>query len=599
MGNIIQQRLDALRNKMKENGISVYMIPTADYHKSEYVSDYFKERAFMTGFTGSAGTFVITQKEAALWTDGRYFIQAEHQLDGSGIILQKMGMEGVPSILAYIREVLPEGGCLGFDGRVVDAATAEMYSEEAVKKNASICTSMDLVGEIWKDRPEFPCSQAFVLDVKYAGKDTEEKLSDVRRVMKECGADWHVLSSLCDIAWLLNIRGSDISHVPVIMSFLLMSETECRWYVNEKALTDEVNQYVNEKKISIRPYESIYEDLSMLPQDQTIMLQKSSVNTNIINALPDGMTVICRNNPQERMKAVKNETEIRNIRQAHIKDGVAFTKFCFWLKNNIGHTYITELSAAEYLDQLRAQQENFVDISFDTISAYGPNAAMMHYAPSQKQNAVLKPEGFLLVDSGGHYLEGSTDITRNIVLGPLSDQEKRLFTAVVRSNMNLAHARFLYGCQGQNLDILARGPLWQMGLDYRCGTGHGNGYLLNVHEGPNAFRWKITAGSTGDEVLEEGMVTTDEPGVYVEGQFGIRIENELVCRKWKKNEYGQFMEFETITYAPIDLDAVIPEEMTQTERDYLNAYHKMVRETVSPYLTEEEQRWLAEQTREI
>ena len=311
------------------------------------------------------------------------------------------------------------------------------------------------------------------------------------------------------------------------------------------------------------------------------------------------MEIQDQTDPEEKMKAVKNPVELENIRKAHIKDGVAFTKFCFWLKNNIQKTWITELSAARYLDELRSKQEHFVDISFDTISAYGPNGAMMHYAPSAEQDALLRPEGFLLVDSGGHYLEGSTDITRNIVLGRLTMEEKQMFTAVVRANLNLANAKFLHGCRGENLDILARGPLWQQGIDYRCGTGHGNGYLLNVHEGPNSFRWKFLQSQGEDGILEEGMVTTDEPGVYVEGRYGIRIENELICKKWKKNEYGQFMEFENITYAPIDLEGILPEEMSLTERGYLNEYHKKVREILSPYLTEEEREWLNVQTREI
>ncbi len=597
--NEVKNRIEALRGEMKKRNISVYLIPTADFHQSEYVSDYFKAREYMTGFTGSAGTAVITEKEAALWTDGRYFIQADRQLEGTGILLQKMGMEGVPSVYDYVRDRFVPGTGLGFDGRVMNGRAALRYEKLAEEKHGQLCWQEDLVDLVWTDRPDFPSAPAFVLGLEYAGKNTEEKLADVRAVMKEKNASWHALSSLCDIAWLLNIRGGDIAHVPVVMSFLLVGNESCCWYVGEGALTRTVREYLEKHQIRIRPYQEIYRDLGQLPAKERIMLDMGKINLKLKKSLPEGMEIQDQTDPEEKMKAVKNPVELENIRKAHIKDGVAFTKFCFWLKNNIQKTRITELSAARYLDELRSKQEHFVDISFDTISAYGPNGAMMHYAPSAEHDALLRPEGFLLVDSGGHYLEGSTDITRNIVLGRLTMEEKQMFTAVVRANLNLANAKFLYGCRGENLDILARGPLWQQGIDYRCGTGHGNGYLLNVHEGPNSFRWKFLQSQGEDGILEEGMVTTDEPGVYVEGRYGIRIENELICKKWKKNEYGQFMEFENITYAPIDLEGILPEEMSLTERGYLNEYHKKVREILSPYLTEEEREWLKLQTREI
>lgn len=626
--NEIEQRLTALRAEMEQRNISVYIIPTADFHESEYVNDYFKARKYMTGFTGSAGTAVITRTEAGLWTDGRYFIQAEKQLAGSGIELFRMGMEGVPTVREYVKEKMEQGTYLGFDGRTMNAAAGESYEKLAQEQGAQVAATEDLVGLIWKDRPQFPVHPIFLLEECYTGESTADKLLRVREKMKECGADWHVLSSLCDIAWLLNVRGGDIAHVPVAMSYLLMSDTECCWYVNPlvfRAQDDNIympsdvseNDIVNGNRsgsffreaqlraaltasgITIKDYEEFYEDLEKLPESDCILLEKSKINLKMLNSLPEKMKIVDKSNPEELMKAVKNPTELDNIKKAHIKDGVAMTKFCYWLKTNIGRQRITEWSASEYLEQLRREQEGFIDISFDTISAYGANAAMMHYSPSKENEVELCEKGFLLVDSGGHYMEGSTDITRNIVLGPLSEEEKRMFTAVTRACLNLANARFLYGCCGQNLDILARGPLWQIGMDYRCGTGHGNGYLLNVHEGPNGFRWKIVPERHDSGVLEEGMVTTDEPGVYIEGKYGIRIENELVCRKWIKNEYGQFMEFENITYAPIDLDAVIPEEMTATERLYLNEYHKKVYEVIAPYLTVEEKEWLREYTREI
>ena len=605
----VKERVQALREKMKEQNISVYIVPTADYHESEYVSDYFKVRKYITGFTGSAGTAVITGDSAGLWTDGRYYIQAERQLEGSGIELFRAGMEGVATIREYVKEHLKAGTCLGFDGRTMNAAAGEDYQKLAESCRASLLTDEDLIGDIWEERPEFPVHGAFVLEEKYAGESAAHKLARVREKMQEYGARWHVLSSLCDIAWLLNIRGGDIPHVPVVMSYLLMNETSCLWYVKPevfsvtelvygKEKTQKIFENLREAGVSIRDYADFYWELEAIPKGDTVLLEKAKVNLQILQSIPKGAVIVDKSNPEELMKAIKNETELENIRKAHVKDGVAMTKFCYWLKNNVGKEKITEWSASEYLEGLRREQ-GCLDISFDTISAWGPNAAMMHYAPSEETEVVLPKEGFLLVDSGGHYLEGSTDVTRNIVLGTLTQEEKEMFTAVTRANLNLANARFLYGCCGQNLDILARGPLWQLGLDYRCGTGHGNGYLLNVHEGPNGFRWKIVPERTDNGKLEEGMVTTDEPGVYVEGKYGIRIESELICKKWQKNEYGQFMEFENITYVPIDLDAILPEEMTGTERKYLNEYHHMVYDTVEPYLTDAEREWLKDATREI
>ena len=417
--------------------------------------------------------------------------------------------------------------------------------------------------------------------------------------MTQKKAGIHILTSLYDIAWLFNIRGGDIPHVPVVLSFVVVTMEQSIWFIHEEVLDEKLKRYCRENQILIKPYEAIYQYAKDIPDGEKVLLDKHIVNDQICRSLRTGVTVIQDINPSEQMKAVKNQTELANIRKAHVRDGVVVTKFMYWLKTQIGKEEITELSAANYLDDLRRKQELFVDLSFDTISAYGENAAMMHYTATLQSNAKLQPKGFLLVDSGGHYLDGSTDITRTIVLGKLTQQEKFHFTTVCRCNLNLAAAQFLYGCRGTNLDILARGPLWNLGLDYKCGTGHGIGYLLNVHEGPNGFRWRIPRDGRSDCVLEEGMVTTDEPGIYLEGKYGIRTENELICKKAEKNEYGQFMEFEVITYAPIDLDAIIPEEMTARERGLLNNYHKLVYQKISPFLNTEEKEWLKEYTREI
>ncbi len=596
---MIPERLTALREEMKRRSIDIYVVPTADFHESEYVGEHFKARKFITGFTGSAGTAVITLKEAGLWTDGRYFVQAEKQLEGSTVTLYRMAEEGVPAVEDFVEDKLPQGGCIGFDGRTVNGAWGEKFAAIAEEKGGSLSVGEDLIDLIWTDRPELSRAPLFILEEKYSGKSTAEKIKDVRAKMAEEGADVHILTSLCDIAWLLNIRGGDIQSVPVVLSYLVLTRDQCIWFLQEEVVDDTIRAYLKENHIETRPYDDIYTYVPAIPESAVVLMNKSGVNYRICNELNKNIQVINKPNPTELMKAVKNPVEVDNIRLAHVKDGVAVTKFMYWLKTNIGKIPMTEISASDYLEARRREQENFIDLSFTTISAYGANAAMMHYSATPESNTGLKPEGFLLVDSGGHYYEGTTDITRTFVLGPISDEMKQHFTAVCRSNMKLANAKFLYGACGLNLDILARGPLWDMGIDYKCGTGHGVGYILNVHEGPNGFRWKIVPERHDSGVLEEGMITTDEPGVYLEGKYGIRTENELVCRKAEKNEYGQFMEFENITYAPIDLDGIDPEQMSPREKQMLNDYHKKVYEVLSPYMTEEENEWLKKYTRAI
>ena len=595
---MIQERLKELRAQMQERGIDIYIVPTSDFHQSEYVGEYFKARKYMTGFTGSAGTAVITKEEAGLWTDGRYFIQAEKQLEGSTVKLFKMGEEGVPKVEEYVKDHLTEGSCIGFDGRVMDAKSGEKYAKMAEEKKAALYVKEDLVGNIWKDRPQLPANKVWILEDAYAGRSMADKIADVRIQMQKEGADIHILSSLYDIAWLLNLRGGDIDHVPVFLSFVSIEKEQILLFVNPQILDKEVQDYLEKNHVTIRPYEDIYTYAQNL-QKVKVLISAEETNYRIAECIREHAEVLEGENPSLMLKAVKNGTELKNTREAHLKDAVAVTKFMYWLKTNIGKVEISEISASDYLEERRKEQEHYLDLSFDTISAYGPHGAMMHYSATKESNAVLKPEGFLLVDSGGHYLEGTTDITRTFALGALTDEEKQHFTAVCRSNMNLANAKFLYGCCGINLDILARGPLWDLGIDYRCGTGHGVGHILNVHEGPNGFRWKIVPERNDSGRLEEGMITTDEPGVYIEGKYGIRTENELICVKDEKNEHGQFMRFENITYVPIDLDAILPEEMSAKERRELNEYHQMVYEKVSPYLTDEEREWLKTYTRPI
>lgn len=596
---MIKERLEKLRSRMRENNINYYIIPTNDYHLSEYVGEYFGARKYMSGFTGSAGVLLVGLDQAGLWTDGRYYIQAERQLEGSTITLFKQGSEGVPSMEDYLKSILKDGENVGFDGRVIPAKMGCGLEAFVNSRGGQVIYDKDLVGEIWEDRPELSMEPAFLLDEKYAGESAASKLARVREQMAQKEAHVHVLTSLDDIAWLLNIRGNDVACNPVVLSYAAVTADQVYLFAHAQKFDSAMKDYFSKNGVCLMPYNDIYEWLKAVPAKTCVMYNKEKINYAIYKNISADCPVVDCENPTLLMKAVKNDTEIENLIRAHIKDGVAFTKFMYWLKTNAGKIPMTEISASDYLEQCRRAQDGFIELSFDTICAYKSNAAMMHYSAHGDQNATLEPEGLLLVDSGGQYYEGTTDITRTMALGPVSDEIKKHYTAVLKGMLNLANANFLYGCIGLNLDILARGPMWDMGIDYRCGTGHGVGYLLNVHEAPNGFRWKRVPERDDAAVLEEGMVTTDEPGVYIEGSHGIRIENELVCRKGEKNEYGQFMHFETITYAPIDLDVIDTKYMTAVDLDRLNSYHKMVYDTISGYLTEEEREWLKVYTRPL
>lgn len=591
------KRITALRAIMKREGIDYYYIPTADFHESEYVVEYFKARKFITGFTGSAGVAVIGQEEAWLWTDGRYFIQAAAQIEGSGFGLMKMGQEGVPTVMQYLGEKLQEGQCIGFDARVVNTNDAKEFAKIAAKKHGSLKTDNDLLDEVWTDRPALVHQPADVLKDEFNGEATASKLARVREQMEKEEAQYHIISTLDDIAWILNVRGNDIPHVPVVLSFLVIGKEDAMWFVEENALSDAVKEMAAECGITIRPYEDVYAYAATIPENSTVLLDKRKVNYRITNALSETVHIVSKANPSQLMKAIKNEIELENTRKAHLLDGIAVTKFMYWLKKNVGKIPMDEVIVSDYLQSLREQMEGYRDISFDTIAGYNANAAMMHYKAEPDTAAKLEPQGMLLVDSGGHYDTGTTDITRTFVLGPISDIQKKHFTMVVKSNLNLANVKFLYGCNGISLDVICREPIWKENLDYQCGTGHGVGYLLNVHEGPNSFRWQYRPGF--DNPFEAGMITTDEPGIYLQDQYGIRTENELICVKGEKNQYGQFMGFENITYVPIDLDGIDKQYLNAEDVKQLNDYHKMVYEKISPYMTPEENEWLKEYTREI
>lgn len=596
---MIKQRIENIRDLMKEKNIYAYIVPSSDYHQSEYVGDYFKSREFMSGFTGSAGTLIISMDEAGLWTDGRYFIQAENELKDSGIKLFKMGEEGVPTIEEYLLEKLPKNSTLGFDGRVMSVKEGQSLANKLAFKGINIEYKYDLVNDIWEDRCSLPTEKAFLLGIEYSGESFSDKLSRIRAVMKEKKATTHILASLDDIAWLFNIRGRDVKSNPVVLSYAVISIDSVYLFIDKNKIGEDIRAELSKENVQIKGYEEVYEFIKNIDEDEVVLIDTSKVNYAIYNNIPSNVQKIEERNPSILFKSIKNEIELKNIRNSHIKDGVAFTKFMYWLKNNIGKIEITEISATQKLEEFRREQDKFIEPSFSTIAAYKDHAAMMHYSATEESNYKLEPRDLFLVDSGGQYFDGTTDITRTIALGPIPENVRKDFTNVVRGMIRLSKAKFLYGCRGYNLDILARGPLWEEGIDYKCGTGHGIGFVLNVHEGPNGFRWKVREDIDDTCILEEGMVTTNEPGVYVENSHGIRIENEIVVRKAEKNEYGQFMDFEVITFAPIDLDAIDESLILKDEKVYLNNYHKQVYDKISPYLNEEEKQWLKTYTREI
>lgn len=589
----VREKIEALRSVMRKYGIDAYYVPTNDFHGSEYIGDYFKCREYLSGFTGSAGTLIVTQEEAGLWTDGRYFLQAEIELEDTGIRLYKMQEEGVPDVFAYLRQTLQKGQHLGFDGRVVDAAHARQLARTAAAKGASIISSKDLTDEIWQDRPALSLEPVFSLNTKYAGVERRDKLAQVTAWMEQKRADMLVLTSLDDIAWLLNIRGNDIHCSPVTLSYMVITPMEKLIFGQKAAFGERVKQELAAAGVLVRDYDLIYEYIKTIPQGKKVAMDLRVVNYAMLRAVPKGVTVLDVVNPTQLMKAIKNPVEIANEKAAHIKDGIAMVKFIYWLKDNIQKMPLTEMSVAKKLEEFRGREGNYMGPSFDPISAYAEHGAIVHYSATPETDATLQAENFLLLDTGGQYLEGTTDITRTILLGKQATPEQKLYyTAVLRGNLRLAAAKFKYGCSGVALDYLARESLWELGCDYNHGTGHGVGYFLNVHEGPNAFRYKIVNRPEGNVVFEEGMITSDEPGVYLEGKFGIRLENMIVCVKREKTEFGQFMGFDTLTLVPFDRDAIDPSQMSERELILLNQYHAMVYEQISPYLDANEAEWL-------
>lgn len=612
------ERLLSLRNQMKEAGVHCMVIPTSDYHNSEYVSDFFMARKYFSGFTGSAGTLVVTPDEAALFTDGRYFIQAAKELKDSGITLMKMGEPEVPTMTEYVDQKLQQGWTLCFDGRVLTSSKGSELEEIARKHGGQLRFDLDLCDAAWKNRPALIHHPVWVFSEEYAGESVEEKLTRVREEMKKEEAGIHVLTSLDDIAWLYNIRSNDVECCPVVLAYTMVTKDRALLFAEEGFAAGEdtsARERMEKAGVEIYPYDRFYKMLSSVAaqaakeeQASRVWIDESQVNFRVLKELQKicaeegaqaGTKLLNKENPTTLMKSIKNETELKHTRRAHIKDAVAVTKFMYWLKKNIGSIPMDEVSVAEQIDGLRAQQDGFIELSFPTISAYGTNGAIIHYGAQKETCAALKPEGMLMIDSGGHYIDGTTDITRTFILGPVTSEMKKHYTLVLRAMLSMRATRFLHGCTGANLDIRAREVLWEHGLDYKHGTGHGVGNILNVHEGPQSFRWKLLPDAGKPAVFEEGMITSDEPGIYLENQYGIRIENEILCRKGEENEYGQFMYFEDLTFVPIDLDGVELSQMSELDKERLNDYHAAVFEKLKPYFEGEELTWLRHVTRAV
>lgn len=585
------EKITVLREKMQEREMDAYLIPTDDYHMSEYVGEHFKEREYMSGFSGSAGTLLVTQTRALLWTDGRYFLQAQEQLENTSIELMKMGQPGVQTVTEFLAEMLPVHGIIGFDGRTVTAAYVERLLQKAAGKQVTVAAGEDLVDEIWKDRPPVSKEPVWELSVEYAGVSREDRLADIHRQMEQDGTDALLLTTLDEIAWLLNLRGNDVRNTPVFLAYMLITPNRNVLCLHREILPEKIRDELRKAGVETADYQEIEELLQELPEGTVLQADRQSVNYHLWECVPGDIRIKDKESPVVKSKAVKNQTEIRHIRQAHVKDGIAVTKLIYWLKTHVGKEKITEISAAAKLEELRAQAEDYLGPSFDPIIAYGAHGAIVHYEATPETDVELFPEGLLLMDTGGHYLEGTTDITRTIALGEISEEERQAYTSVLRGHLHLGAAHFLYGCCGQNLDILAREPLWEQGLDFRHGTGHGVGYLLNVHEGPQSFRFRITENGPA-VVLEEGMILSNEPGYYCAGKYGIRHENLVLCTEAQKTEYGRFMKLETLTMVPFDTDAIDPRQMTEQELKWLNEYHQRVYQTLSPYFEGEELVWL-------
>lgn len=642
----ILERLSALRDAMKENGMDYYMMTSADCHGSEYVHEHFRARAYFSGFTGSNGTLLVAKESAALWTDGRYFLQAEKQLAGTGIALMRMDEKGVPKIEEYLREKIQEGEVLGFDGNCVSAKQGEKLEKLCKEKGAGICYEKDLADIVWKERPALPANPIWELSEEYAGTSCADKLSEVRKAMEKEKADYLFLSSLDDIMWLFHLRGGDVACNPVALSYALIGRESCTLFLQKKAAKGlslarfgvEIEEYgtlfewLSHKFLAsgcenagkeantlsndgenagkeAKTSSDIEENAGKISKKQIngekeakdtikILASGESLSYRLLAVLSQKSELLLRESPTKLLKAIKNETELSHSRNAYLQDSAALFKFICWLKSHVGKEEITELSAAEKLEEFRREIPGFLDISFTTICGYAENGAIIHYSATEETNRRMEAKGMVLVDSGGQYMGGTTDVTRTIVLGEIGEEEKRMFSLVAAAMLRLSDAVFLEGTTGRNLDILARQEIWKAHMDYKHGTGHGIGYILNVHEGPQRIHWQYKQ-EVKEYALREGMLVSDEPGMYFAGKFGVRTENILEVVKEEENEHGTFLGFRHLTWVPIDRKALDKRFLTAEDIGRIDAYHKAVREKLMPYLDETEKVLLIKATEEL
>ena len=587
------KKIEKIRKIMRENGVDAYYVTSSDFHESEYIGSYFKVREYITGFQGSFGNLLINKDKVVLWTDSRYDTQAKKILSGTEVEVITINKPDTIDLKEWVKNNAEQCKVFAFDGRTVSAKLGLELKEFFSKIGVKINESLNIVDEFWEERPEMSKEKAYILDIGKSGKTVEDKIKEVVEILKKDEIDYNLVTSLDDIAWLLNIRGRDVKNTPVVLSNLIIGQFETSLYIDKNKIIGEVEKKLKESKIIIKEYDEFYNDVKKIEKNKKILVDVNKINTMLYSLISEHK-IVDRLNPSTTLKAVKNSVEIKNIKSTHIKDGVAVTKFLYWLKSNIGKIEIDEITAKNKMDSLRAEQEGYIEPSFETISAYMSNAAMPHYSATEKDFSKLEEKGVYLIDSGGQYFGGTTDITRTIAVGEVSEEIKRDYTLVLKGMLNLSMAKFLHGTTGSNLDFCARSAMWEYGINYAHGTGHGIGYILGVHEGPHGIR--VTHNP---HPLIPGMIVTNEPGIYVVNSHGIRIENELLVTPYLKNNYGDFYQFETITYAPIDLEPVIIEMLTEKEKEFLNLYHRSVYNKLSNFLAEEEKHWLKNVTKEI
>lgn len=592
----IPERIAALREAMKQHKIDAYIIPTSDPHMSEYPADCWKYREWISGFTGSAGTVIITADKAGLWTDSRYFLQASTQLEGTGIELFKMMLPETPTIPEFLTHELKEGQTVGLNGETYSLADARSLEKALAEKEIKLNTNASLIDPIWKERPAIPEAPMFEMPIELSGKSTEDKLIDINKMLHKAGADCTILSALDEVAWTFNIRGTDVAYNPVVISYAFVSEKESVLFVNPKKIPAEIAEHLKKEGVTLADYGMLATFLSRLPERTRVFIDSKRTNVAIYNALPKSSILIEGISPTNHLKSIKNEAEIKGFRNAVLKDGIAMTKFYFWLEKRLkAGEKVTELSAAAKLTALRSEQPQYVMDSFASISSYGPHGAVVHYSPTPETDTELKTDSLYLLDSGAQYLDGTTDITRTIALcDEPSEQMKKDFTRALKGTIGIAKCKFPAGIRGCLIDAFARKALWDAGINYLHGTCHGIGHCLNVHEGPQSIRME-----ENPVILEPGMVMSDEPAMYRPGEYGIRTENMILIREDSETEFGKFLGFETLTLCYIDTKLVIPSMLSVREHAWLNKYHQMVYDLVSPHLNEEEKAWLKEKTAEI